>query len=162
LQEFTCTFTTCVGVHAHMIGPVLLHTAGGIVPPPTTTVSVDTHPLSETVTIYVPAAFTIGFAVFPPETIWPPFIVVQLNVEPDTVDVACKVMADCKQPSVVSIPAFATGPGAIVTVNEHVDVLLHASVAVTVTVVVPIGNTLPEGIEKTGVAGLQLSVTVAE
>jgi len=55
----------------------------------------------------------------------------------------------------------AVGAGSMVTVKLQVPVLPQASVADTVTVVVPIGNWLPEAIEKVGVTGPQLSVAVA-
>ena len=52
-------------------------------------------------------------------------------------------------------------PSFTVTVNVHVEVLPHASVAVEVTVVVPIGNAEPDAGELTIVtAPPQLSVAV--
>ena len=48
---------------------------------PTFTEPVTEHdvPMMVTVTVYVPAAFTTGVAVVPPETIFPPMLAIQLK-----------------------------------------------------------------------------------
>ena len=56
---------------------------------------------------------------------------------------------------------FTIGDSSMVTVNEQVLVFPEASVAVNITVVVPVGNVLPLGIEPTIEATEQLSVAPA-
>ena len=56
--------------------------------------------------------------------------------------------------------ATASGVGLMVTVNVQEAVLPDASVAVAVTVVMPTGNTLPDGGTDTTVTPGQLSVAV--
>ena len=56
--------------------------------------------------------------------------------------------------------AVATGAGLMVTVNEQLAVLPDASVAVAVTVVVPLGKTLPDAGTDTTVTPGQLSLNV--
>jgi hypothetical protein len=86
------------------------------------------------------------------------YVVFATGVHPFTLSVA----VGFRQEIAPLFEHVAVGAGRMVTVKLHVPVLPHASVAVTVTVVVPIGNTLPEAIEKFGVTGPQLSVAVAE
>ena len=54
----------------------------------TCTLEVAVHPLEGLVvlTVYVPPAFTIGEAVPPLETIFPPLLAVQLYVAPEVVE----------------------------------------------------------------------------
>lgn len=74
----------------------------------TTTCAVAEHPLegSVTVSVYVPAALTVGVAVFPPEIIPAP---VQLNVAPPVVEDPFSITEVVEQSSVCELPAFALG-----------------------------------------------------
>lgn len=70
--------------------------------------AVAVHPFagSETVTVYVPAAFTVGVAVFPPEIIPGP---VQLNVAPPVEEEPFMLTVVAEQLNVCEDPAFAFG-----------------------------------------------------
>jgi hypothetical protein len=98
----------------------------------TVTEAVLVQPLagSVTVTLYVPAAFTVGDEVVPPEIIPGPD---QFHVTPETVELALMVPVGDEQVSVMEEPGVISG-GVVFEVTETLAVLvqpLDGSVTVT-------------------------------
>ena len=62
-----------------------------------------------TVKVYVPAALTIGVAVFAPEIMLPPLEATQENVAPNVVELPLKAMEVVVQVNTLSTPALAIG-----------------------------------------------------
>lgn len=124
-----------------MIAPAPAVTLGGETIFVTATVVVEVHPLlgSVTVTVYVPAAFTVGEAVVPPAVIPAP---VQLYVAPLVVELALIVPLVVIQFNESAEPAVAFGGTVLlVTVTVVVDVHPLAG-SVMVTVYVPAAFTV--------------------
>ena len=112
----------------------------------TDTVVVAVHPLfgSVTVTVYVPAALTVGVAVVPPLVIPAP---VQLNVAPLVVELALIVPLDAAHVSVKDPPAVTAG-AVVLLVTPTVVVDVHeVAGSVTVTVYVPTAFTVAVALE---------------
>ena len=74
-------------------------------------VAVAVHPFAGfvTVKVYVPAAFTVGVAVFAPETMFPPLLATQANVAPGVVEEPLNAIDVTVHVSSLSAPAFAFG-----------------------------------------------------
>jgi hypothetical protein len=130
--------TTDVVVHVSVPPEALA--PGAITVEITDAVAVLEQPVAElpTVTVYVPVALTVGFAVVPPETIPGP---AQLKPVPLVVAAERTVALDAQ----VSDPPVALAPGGVpaAEVTEAVAVLVHPlAEPVTVTVNVPEALTL--------------------
>lgn len=101
----------------------------------TVTVAVAVHPFAGlvTVSVYVPAALTVGVAVFPPDTIPGPL---QEKVAPLVEEEPFSVAVVVPQVIVCGEPALALG-GVIFCVTFTVAVFVHPAGLVTVSVYVP-------------------------
>lgn len=111
-------------------------TFGGVVLLVTVTVVVAVHPFagSVTVTVYVPAAFTVGEELVPPAVIPVP---IQLYVAPTVVELALIVPLVVVHPNVNGVPDVAVG-GVVFVVTATVCCDAHpVPKSVTVKVYVP-------------------------
>lgn len=86
-------------------------TLGGVLSTVTSAESTDVQPLtgSVTVSVYVPAAFTVGVAVFAPDTMFPPLLATQLKVAPVVVDEPDNWIEVTEHVNSVSGPASTLG-----------------------------------------------------
>ena len=110
----------------------------------TTATSVAVHPLTGfvTVSVYVPAALTVGVAVVAPDTIFPPPLATQPKVTPGVVEVPSRAMDVVVHVSILSAPAFAFG-GVLFRVTSATSVAVHPLTGfVTVSVYVPAASTI--------------------
>src|SRR4030065_353303 len=112
---------------------------GGVLFRVTSATSVAVHPLTGfvTVSVYVPAALTVGVAVVAPDTIFPPPLATHAKVTPGVVEVPSRAMDVVVQVSILSAPAFTFG-GVLFRVTSATSVAVHPLTGfVTVSVYVP-------------------------
>jgi hypothetical protein len=129
--------TIVISVPALAVGPGLFTAVA---------IAVAVQPLlgSVTVTVYVPAAFTVGVAVVPPLVIPVPD---QLYVAPLVVELALMVPLDAAHVNVKDPPAVTAGV-VVLLVTPTVVVDVHAVAgSVTVTVYVPTAFTVAVALE---------------
>jgi len=90
-----------------------------------------------TVSVYVPAALTVGVAVVAPDTIFPPPLATHAKVAPGVVEAPSRAMDVVVHVSTLSAPAFTFG-GALFRVTSATSVAVHPLTGfVTVSVYVP-------------------------
>jgi hypothetical protein len=120
-------------------------TFGGVLFKVTKATSEAVQPLdgSVTVKVYVPAAFTDGVAVVPPETMLPPLLATQANVAPSVVDEPLNAIEVVVHVKTLSIPAFTFG-GVLFKVTKATSVAVHKVLIgfITVKVYVPAALTI--------------------
>ena len=120
---------------AHVIIPPVALTVGAVASSVTVAVPVAVHPFADcTVTVYVPAALTLGEAAL----LVKPFGPVQLTIVPFVFAVRVTLAV----PHVITPPVALTVGGVASSVTVAVAVSVHPFVDCTVTVYVPAALTL--------------------
>src|SRR4030065_17341 len=86
---------------------------GGVLLRVTAATSVAVHPLTGfvTVSVYVPAALTVGVAVVAPDTMFPPPLATHAKVAPGVVEEPLRAISVVAQVSILSAPALAMAGG---------------------------------------------------
>jgi hypothetical protein len=110
-------------------------TLGGLLSTETSAESTDVQPLtgSVTVSVYVPAALTVGVAVLAPETMFPPLLATQLKVAPAVVDEPDNWSDVTEHVSSLSGPAFTFGATVFAVTTTFTGSLAQPDPVVAVT-----------------------------